>query len=60
MKKLLNYINGEFKAPINDEWVDNYDPSHSVQLVSGRCPWPGRLPSPRQGIAACATRYLDI
>ena len=28
MKKLLNYINGEFKAPINDEWVDNYDPSN--------------------------------
>jgi len=28
MKKLLNYINGEFKAPINDEWIDNYDPSN--------------------------------
>ena len=28
MKKLLNYINGEFKAPVNDEWVDNYDPSN--------------------------------
>jgi len=28
MKKLLNYINGEFKAPVQDEWIDNYDPSN--------------------------------
>ncbi|WP_103071125.1 aldehyde dehydrogenase [Aquimarina sediminis] len=27
MKKILNYINGEFKAPLQDEWIDNYNPS---------------------------------
>ncbi|MFD2566252.1 aldehyde dehydrogenase [Pseudotenacibaculum haliotis] len=25
--KILNYINGEFLAPIADRWIDNYDPS---------------------------------
>jgi aminomuconate-semialdehyde/2-hydroxymuconate-6-semialdehyde dehydrogenase len=28
MKKILNYINGEFKAPQNNEWIDNYNPSN--------------------------------
>lgn len=28
MKKILNYINGEFKAPIKNEWIDNYNPSN--------------------------------
>lgn len=28
MKKILNYINGEFKAPYNNEWLDNYNPSN--------------------------------
>ncbi len=28
MKKILNYINGEFKAPTNNEWIDNYNPSN--------------------------------
>ena len=28
MKKILNYINGEFKAPNNNEWLDNYNPSN--------------------------------
>jgi aminomuconate-semialdehyde/2-hydroxymuconate-6-semialdehyde dehydrogenase len=28
MKKILNYINGEFKAPNNNEWIDNYNPSN--------------------------------
>ncbi len=27
MEKILNYIDGEFKAPIDDEWIDNYNPS---------------------------------
>ncbi|MBG6128568.1 aminomuconate-semialdehyde/2-hydroxymuconate-6-semialdehyde dehydrogenase [Aquimarina sp. EL_43] len=27
MKKIKNYINGEFKAPVQDEWIDNYNPS---------------------------------
>ncbi|WP_109299851.1 aldehyde dehydrogenase [Aquimarina sp. AU474] len=27
MKKILNYINGEFKAPLLDQWLDNYNPS---------------------------------
>ncbi|WP_024768987.1 aldehyde dehydrogenase [Aquimarina macrocephali] len=27
MKKIKNYINGEFKAPIQDQWLDNYNPS---------------------------------
>ncbi|WP_108867097.1 aldehyde dehydrogenase [Aquimarina aquimarini] len=27
MKKIFNYINGEFKAPIEDQWIDNYNPS---------------------------------
>lgn len=28
MKKILNYINGEFHAPIQDEWIENYNPSN--------------------------------
>ena len=28
MTKILNYINGEFKAPAKDEWIDNYNPSN--------------------------------
>lgn len=28
MKKILNYINGDFKAPIKNEWIDNYNPSN--------------------------------
>lgn len=28
MKKILNYINGGFKAPILKEWIDNYNPSN--------------------------------
>ena len=28
MKKLLNYINGEFKNPINNDWIDNYNPAN--------------------------------
>ncbi len=27
MEKILNYIDGEFKAPIHDNWIDNYNPS---------------------------------
>ncbi len=27
MKKIKNYINGEFKAPVQDQWIDNYNPS---------------------------------
>ena len=27
MDKILNYINGEHKAPLSDLWIDNYDPS---------------------------------
>ncbi len=27
MEKILNYINGEFKAPLDDQWIDNYNPS---------------------------------
>jgi aminomuconate-semialdehyde/2-hydroxymuconate-6-semialdehyde dehydrogenase len=27
MKKIQNYINGEFQGPISGEWMDNYDPS---------------------------------
>ncbi|WP_106794067.1 aldehyde dehydrogenase [Aquimarina sp. Aq78] len=27
MKKIKNYINGEFKAPMQDQWIDNYNPS---------------------------------
>ncbi len=27
MKKLLNYINGELKAPTNNNYIDNYNPS---------------------------------
>ena len=30
MKKILNYINGEFKAPKNNEWLDNYNPSNGT------------------------------
>lgn len=28
MKKILNYINGEFNAPVQDEWIENYNPSN--------------------------------
>lgn len=28
MTKILNYINGKFKAPQNNEWLDNYNPSN--------------------------------
>ena len=28
MTKILNYINGEFKTPQNNEWLDNYNPSN--------------------------------
>ena len=27
MDKVLNYINGEHKAPLSELWIDNYDPS---------------------------------
>ena len=27
MDKILNYINGEHKAPLSEHWIDNYDPS---------------------------------
>lgn len=27
MEKILNYINGEFKNPVQDQWIDNYNPS---------------------------------
>ncbi|MDY8138612.1 aldehyde dehydrogenase [Aquimarina sp. 2201CG5-10] len=27
MKKILNYIQGEFRAPKLDQWIDNYNPS---------------------------------
>ncbi len=27
MKKIQNYINGEFRDPISDDWLENYDPS---------------------------------
>jgi aminomuconate-semialdehyde/2-hydroxymuconate-6-semialdehyde dehydrogenase len=27
MKKIKNYINGEFKTPIQDQWIDNYNPA---------------------------------
>ncbi|WP_074408338.1 aldehyde dehydrogenase [Aquimarina megaterium] len=27
MKKIKNYINGEFKAPVQNQWIDNYNPS---------------------------------
>lgn len=25
--KILNFINGEYTAPLSDQWIDNYDPS---------------------------------
>ena len=28
MKKILNYINGEYKSPVNNNWIDNYNPSN--------------------------------
>jgi aminomuconate-semialdehyde/2-hydroxymuconate-6-semialdehyde dehydrogenase len=28
MKKILNYINGEYKKPVNNNWIDNYNPSN--------------------------------
>ena len=28
MKKIQNYINGEYCDPISDEWLDNYNPSN--------------------------------
>ena len=27
MEKILNYINGEFIQPQNNEWINNIDPS---------------------------------
>ncbi len=27
MKKLANYINGEFQAPVNGKYIDNYEPA---------------------------------
>ncbi len=27
MKKILNYINGDWQEPASDEWIENYDPS---------------------------------
>jgi aminomuconate-semialdehyde/2-hydroxymuconate-6-semialdehyde dehydrogenase len=27
MKKILNYIDGEFKEPISGQWLDNYNPA---------------------------------
>tara|TARA_R110002072_G_scaffold131586_1_gene271210 strand:- start:21954 stop:23408 length:1455 start_codon:yes stop_codon:yes gene_type:complete len=27
MKKIQNYINGEYKSPSSEEWLDNYNPS---------------------------------
>ena len=34
--KIQNYINGEYKDPIADSWLDNYDPSMGV--VYGQIP----------------------
>lgn len=28
MEQILNYINGEYIAPINDKWLDNFNPSN--------------------------------
>ena len=28
MKKILNYINGQYLPPVADEWLDNYNPSN--------------------------------
>lgn len=28
MKQILNYINGEYIAPVNNNWLDNYNPSN--------------------------------
>ena len=28
MKKIQNYINGEFRDPVSDEWMDNFNPSN--------------------------------
>ncbi len=28
MLQITNYINGIFEAPVNDQWLDNYDPSN--------------------------------
>ena len=39
MKKLLNYINGEFKAPISDEWIDNYNPSNGEVYKASQTYW---------------------
>ncbi len=36
MEKILNYINGEFKAPIQDNWIKNYNPS--IGEVYGQIP----------------------
>lgn len=27
MEKILNFINGEFQAPAEDQWLDNYEPA---------------------------------
>ncbi len=29
MEKILNYIGGELIEPLNNAWLDNYDPSHA-------------------------------
>ncbi|MCK8523934.1 aldehyde dehydrogenase [Aquimarina sp. D1M17] len=36
MEKILNYINGEFKAPIQNNWLENYNPS--IGEVYGQIP----------------------
>ncbi len=28
MKKILNFINGEYQSPLDDNWIDNYNPSN--------------------------------
>ncbi len=34
--KIQNYINGEFANPIQDNWIDNYNPSNGE--VYGQIP----------------------
>ena len=36
MRKIKNYINGEFVNPINNQWIDNYNPSNGK--VYGQIP----------------------
>lgn len=36
MQNIQNYINGQFVNPINDEWIDNYNPSNGE--VYGQIP----------------------